>query len=191
ISLGEAFFSIYFGLKGESLTLFGFGMDSFIEILSGIGVAHMILRITSNPETNRDAFEKTALRITGLSFYLLVAGLVATVTYNLYLGHKPETTISGIMISLASMILMIALVWGKTRTGKKLQSKAILSDAECTRVCIYMSLILLVSSGIYELTRMPFIDELGTFALAWLSFREGRECFKKAKHEIHCSCGHD
>jgi len=166
-------------------------MDSLIEILSGLGVAHMVLRIQRNPDVIRDAFEKTALRITGFGFYILVAGLLATVAYNLYTSHKPHTTFSGIVISLASMAFMLALVWGKTITGRKLNSKAILADAECTKVCIYMSLVLLASSILYEFTKVPYIDEAGTLVLAWLSLREGRECFSKAKNDSHCGCGKD
>ena len=51
---------------------FGFGVDSFIEVMSGIGILAMVLRIRQNPDTPRSQFEKTALRITGTSFYLLV-----------------------------------------------------------------------------------------------------------------------
>jgi len=191
LSTGETLFSSWFGLKDESLALFGFGMDSFIEIISGIGVAFMVLRIRRNRDTNAGEFEKTALWITGSGFYLLVAGLVLTVVYNIYTGHKPETTAAGIIISLASMLMMLLLIWGKTVTGKKLDSKAILADAECTKVCIYMSVVLLATSLIYEFTKIPYIDEAGTLALAWLSYREGRECFYKTRNEAKCSCQHD
>ena len=71
----EGIVSTYFGYENESLALFGFGIDSFIEVISGLGIAHMILRIQRQPDSNRDKFEKTALRITGFSFYGLVSGL--------------------------------------------------------------------------------------------------------------------
>ena len=76
-NLIEGLVSVYFGYEDESLTLFGFGIDSFIEMVSGLGIAHMVIRIKQNPDTNRDNFEKTALRITGWGFYVLVAGPVA------------------------------------------------------------------------------------------------------------------
>jgi divalent metal cation (Fe/Co/Zn/Cd) transporter len=69
-----------------------------------------------------------------------------------------------------------------------MKSDAILADAECTKVCIYMSVVLLVSSGIYELTQIAFMDIIGTLGLAYLSFKEGRECFEKVKKNSHCSC---
>lgn len=184
----EGLVSTYFGYEDESLALFGFGTDSFIEVVSGFGIAHMILRIQHQPECNRDDFERTALRITGFAFYALVAGLLATGFYNLWIGHKPETTFWGIVISLISMVVMLLLIYGKQRAGKQLNSATILADAACTKVCVYMSVVLLISSLIFELTDFAYIDIIGTFGLAWFSFKEGRECFKKANSNKFCSC---
>ena len=70
--------------------------------------------------------------------------------------------------------------------GKQLGSEAILADAECTRVCIYMSIVLLAASAVYELTHIAYIDVMGTLGLAWFSFSEGRECFEKAAGKGCC-----
>jgi hypothetical protein len=51
-----------------------------------------------------------------------------------------------------------------------------------------MSIILLASSGIYELFRIPYIDSIGTFGLSYFAFTEGKECFEKAKSDKHCCC---
>jgi hypothetical protein len=51
-----------------------------------------------------------------------------------------------------------------------------------------MSVILLISSGVYELTGVAYIDSIGTLGLAWFAFREGRECFEKANSEKYCGC---
>jgi divalent metal cation (Fe/Co/Zn/Cd) transporter len=83
---------------------------------------------------------------------------------------------------------MLALVYDKTKVGRQLNSDAILADAECTKVCISMSVILLGASGVYELTKFAFIDTIGTLRLAYLSFKEGRECFENEKKNSHCSC---
>lgn len=187
-NIAEGLISMYFGYKDESLTLFGFGADSFIEVISGLGIAHMVLRIQRQPTSNRDNFERTALSITGYSFYALVIGLLGTSMYNLWIGRKPETTLWGVIISIISIAVMWALVYSKTKVGRQLNSDAMLADAECTKVCISMSIILLVSSGVYELTKFAFIDIIGTLGLAYLSFKEGRECFEKVKKNSHCSC---
>ena len=190
-NLVEGLVSTYFGYEDASLALFGFGADSFIEVVSGLGIAHMVLRVQSNPHSNRDRFEKTALKITGFSFYVLVVGLVVTSVYNIITAHKPQTTFWGVVISLISIAVMWLLITAKTRTGKKLNSDAILADAECTRVCIYMSIILLISSGIYELTGFAYADSIGTLSLSYFAFSEGKECFEKVKSNKLCGCKND
>jgi divalent metal cation (Fe/Co/Zn/Cd) transporter len=161
--------------------LFGFGVDSFIEVISGIGIVAMVLRIRSHPDAPRSRFEQTALRVTGASFYLLSAGLAATAIYNLSTGHKPATSLPGLVISLISIVMMWALVAGKRRVGRALDSAPILADANCTLVCIYMSLVLLAASLIYQLTGFGLVDSLGALGLLYFSFREGRESFEKAR----------
>jgi divalent metal cation (Fe/Co/Zn/Cd) transporter len=186
----EGLVATYFGYTDESLALFGFGLDSFIEVISGIGIASMIIRVGRNPTGNRDNFERTALKITGFAFYSLVAGLLITSVYNIWIGHKPETTFWGIIVSAVSIAVMWALIIGKIKVGKQLDSPAILADAECTKVCIYMSVILLASSVIYTLTNFAYIDGIGTIGLAYLSFKEGKECFEKATSDKIC-CEHN
>lgn len=187
----EGFVATWLGYKDATLSLFGFGADSFIEVISGIGIAHMVLRIQQNKNAKRDNFERTALRVTGFSFYILVVGLVITSAYNIYTGHKPETTFWGIIISIISIAVMWILAVAKIRTGKLLNSEAILADAECTKVCIYMSVILLISSAIYEFTSLAYIDDIGTLGLSYFAFKEGKECFEKVKSNKYCSCKHD
>jgi len=185
-NLMEGLISISFGISDEALTLFGFGVDSFIEVMSGIGILAMVLRIRQNPDTPRSQFEKTALRITGASFYLLALGLAATAMYNLFTMHKPETTLPGLIISFISIAVMWLLVINKRKVGRALKSQPILSDANCTMVCIYMSVILLASSLIYEFTGFGFVDSLGALGLIYFSYSEGREAFEKAAGMEDC-----
>jgi divalent metal cation (Fe/Co/Zn/Cd) transporter len=183
----EGLVSMFLGYQDETLALFGFGADSFIEVMSGIGIAIMILRIRHNPSGNKSNFETLALKITGTSFYLLSAGLLAGVVINVLTNHKPETTLWGIIISLVSILVMIWLMQAKKKRGNLLKSAPILSDANCTKVCIYMSIVLLISSLIYELTGFAFADAIGSAGLIYFSFIEGREAFEKAKGK-ECCC---
>ncbi len=185
-NLVEGVVSIAFGLHDETLTLFGFGVDSFIECLSGLGIIAMTLRIQNNPDTPRSDFEKTALKITGVSFYLLAIGLFASALVNLYSGHKPETTLSGLIISLISIVTMWALVYYKIKVGRRLNSEPILADASCTKVCIYMSIVLLMSSLIYQVSGIGFIDSLGALGLIYFAIHEGKEAFEKAQGIDDC-----
>ena len=186
-NIAEGAVSIFFGITDEALTLFGFGVDSFIEVLSGIGILVMVMRIQQNPDAPRSRFEITALRVTGTAFYLLAAGLGTSAVYNIFTAHKPETTLPGVIISAVSIAVMWLLVLGKRKVGRALGSIPILADANCTLVCIYMSVILLVSSFIYELTGFGFVDGLGALGLIYFSVREGREAFNKA-NGIECDC---
>jgi len=106
---------------------------------------------------------------------------------SLYQQHKPETTLWGIAISLGSISFMWYLIRQKTRVGKQLGSNAILADAACSRACLYLSLVLMVSSVGYELTGIGSLDAIGALLIAWLAFREGRESFEKASG-LDCSC---
>jgi len=181
-NFAEGLISTYFGAEDETLTLFGFGIDSFIEVMSGVGILAMVFRIRRNPDTPRSQFEVTALRITGTSFYLLAVGLGITAIYNLFTAHKPETTLPGLIISIISIAVMWALVMGKRKVGNALDSAPILADANCTMVCIYMSIVLLVSSLVYQFTGIGLIDSLGAFGLIYFSINEGKEAFEKAEN---------
>ncbi|MDD4970968.1 MAG: cation transporter [Paludibacter sp.] len=182
----EGILSVVLGYEDETLTLLGFGVDSFIEVVSGMGIAVMILRIRLNPESSINKFEITALKITGTAFYILSAGLIAGVILNILNKHKPETTFWGIVISLVSIVVMTWLMLEKRKTGRQLNSEPIISDSNCTKICIYMSVILLISSLIYELTGFIYADAIGTLGLVYFSISEGKEAFEKAKEKNYC-----
>ncbi len=191
-NLVEGVVSIYFGIQDETLVLFGFGIDSFIEFLSGVGIMSMVLRIRRDPDGCRSRFEQAALRVTGTAFFLLAGGLVLSAIYNLVKAHKPETTLPGVIISTISIAIMWLLVKAKRKVGRALRSAPVLADANCTLACIYMSLVLLVSSLVFQATGFGFTDSLGAIGLVYFSLREGKEAFAKARGlECDCADRHD
>lgn len=187
-NIAEGVVSVYFGVDDETMALFGFGLDSFVEVISGIGIWHMIRRIRQNGDESPDRFERQALRVTGTAFYVLAAGLVIGAAISIYQGHRPETTVWGIIISVVSIFTMWALIHYKLRVGRELNSEAMLADAACTKTCMYLSAVLLISSAGYELTGIGGLDAVGAAVIAVFSFREGREAFEKSKGSFACSC---
>lgn len=188
----EGLISTAVGYSDESLTLFGFGVDSFIETISGIGIAAMIYRISHNPSSSKSPFEVTALKITGWSFYGLSAGLFISAVLSVISGEQPNSTFWGVIISLVSIVAMLGLIYYKKKTGHALNSKAIIADANCNVVCVYMSITLLASSFLYEVFSIPYVDAAGAIGLVYFSVTEGKECFEKAESlNDTCACGHD
>lgn len=184
----EGAVSVFFGLQDGTIALFGFGLDSYVEVVSGIGIWHMVKRMKRNDITHHDMFEKRALRITGGAFYVLAVGLAVTSAIDIYKGYRPETTYWGIVVAVVSILCMWILIHYKVKVGRQYDSQALLADANCSKACMYLSVVLLVSSVGYEVTGIGMLDSLGAIVIAVLSCREGREAFEKSKGNLTCSC---
>jgi len=183
----EGCVSVFFGLQDETIALFGFGLDSFVEVVSGVGIWHMIKRMKRTDAVNHDIFEKRALQITGTAFYVLAIGLIVTSALNMYRGNKPETTFWGIVVSVISILSMWMLIHYKMKIGKQYNSQALIADANCTKACMYLSIILFFSSIGYAVTGIGMLDSIGAIGIAVFSYREGKESFEKSKGKL-CGC---
>ncbi|MBA3828565.1 MAG: cation transporter [Taibaiella sp.] len=184
----EGVVSLLLGAHDETLTLFGFGLDSIIEVISGIGILIMIRRIQRTTDGNKSVGEILALKITGYSFYALIVLLIISSILALVTRHHPVTTVWGIAISLISIAVMLVLARLKITAGRKLDSKAIIADGNCTMVCVYMSVVLLVSSLLYQWTGLAYFDVLGSVGLCWFCYGEGKEAIEAAKNIEHSGC---
>ena len=125
-NFAEGIIAVTFGISDDTLVLLGFGVDSFVEMISAFGILHMVLRMRKSQVDTPDEFEKNALRITGTAFYLLTLGLLVGVGINFYTGEEPETTLVGIIVSSASILTMWFLMRAKLSVGRKLNSNAII-----------------------------------------------------------------
>jgi len=185
-NLAEGLVSVYFGWSDESLSLFGFGVDSFIESLSASGIIVMLYRIRNNEDSSRPRFERVALRITAVSFWVLGVGLLYGIVYNIMHKEEPVTTVPGIVITLLSIIFMMYLYTAKIRVGRKLNSAPIIADARCGLVCIYLSVVVLTASVLYHFFHLPYVDAVGAAGVAYFSFKEGIEAYQKSNHPDTC-----
>lgn len=182
--------STLFGYSDETIALFGFGVDSFVEVISGAGILHMVLRMRQTSFEEHDRFERRALYVTAIAFFILAAGLAVGGALSIYSGAKPETTIPGIIVASISIAAMWFLYRSKLKTGMALDSAPIVADAGCTKTCFYLSFVLLASSLLWEFFTLPYVDAAGGFGIAWFAFREGRESLEKARTgNLTCSCG--
>lgn len=184
----EAVVAIWFGFSDDTFALLGFGFDSLVEVISGAGIVHMVARMRKSPVELRDKFEQQALRITGLAFYLLTTGMVFGALLNLFQGSRPATTVPGIVVSLVSIATMWWLMSAKMKAGKALHSEAIMADANCTKTCLWLSVVLLVSSVLYEFFHIGLVDVAGSLGVAWFAWREGKESLENSRTGKLCCC---
>jgi divalent metal cation (Fe/Co/Zn/Cd) transporter len=180
-NIAEGLVSIWFGVSDDMMTLAGFGVDSFIETISATGVVVMIIRIKNNAFADRSRFEITALKLTGWCFYVLSVILTFGAVYNAIQGHKPDSTVAGVIISLISIASMLGLIYAKKKLGVALSCQPLIADANCNLVCVYMSIVLLIASGAFALFHLGWIDTVGTAGIIFFSAREGRESLERAK----------
>ncbi|MCX7987325.1 MAG: cation transporter [Bacteroidales bacterium] len=183
----EGLVSVYFGWTEDSLSLFGFGVDSFIETISASGIIVMLHRIKNNEAEHKPRLERYALRITSISFWILGIGLLYGVIRNIIYREEPISAVPGIIITIISIIFMLFLYNAKIRVGRKLNSAPIIADARCGLVCVYLSIVVLVASALYHFLRIPYIDAMGAAGVAYFSFKEGIEAFQKSNNQGKCS----
>jgi cation diffusion facilitator family transporter len=181
----EGLVSVFFGAAAGSFALIGFGMDSFIESLSG-GV--MIWRFAKHGKVSHEEEERIetrAIKLVAYAFYLLGAYVLYESLKNLYLREKPEQSLPGIIIAIVSLIVMPVLFLLKRKAGKAIASKSLLADSKQTLGCIMLSLVLLVGLGINFLWGLWWADPLASAVIAILLLREG---YKTYKERELCAC---
>jgi cation diffusion facilitator family transporter len=184
-NLVEGLVSVLFGAAAGSFALIGFGLDSFIESLSG-GV--MIWRFGKHGKVSHEEEERVetrAITLVAYAFYLLGAFVLFESLRNLYLREKPEQSLPGIIIAIVSLIVMPALFFLKRKTGKAIKSKSLLADSKQTLGCMVLSAVLLIGLGLNYLWSIWWADPTASAVIAVLLLREG---YKTYKERELCAC---
>jgi len=168
----EAIIAISAGLVAGSVALVGFGLDSIVEVSSGL----IILWQFRHPLP--ESREKTALRLMALSFFGLAAYVTFESVRSLVAGSEPDPSVVGIALSAVSLAVMPFLSWAQRRTGRALGSNAVVADSTQTLLCTYMSAVLLVGLVFNATLGWSWADPVAGLVIAAIAIKEGRDAWR-------------
>ena len=167
----EAVVAISSGLVAGSLALVGFGIDSTIEVFA----ATVVLWRLRGVDEER---EQRALKLIALSFFALAAYIGVEVIRDLVADNDADTSPVGIGLAIASLAVMPALAFAKRRVGLQLGNRTVVADAAETKLCVYLSVILLAGLVLDATVGWWWADPLAALGIAALAVREGREAWE-------------
>lgn len=177
----EAAVAIGAGWLAGSVALVGFGLDSIIETVAASAVYRRFrAEMKGASEEEAEAHEGRALRIVGITFFVLALYILYEAGSTLWLREPPDRSPIGIALAALSLAVMPLLAWAKYRTGRALQSRALIADAKETIACSYLSLTLLLGLGANVLLGWWWADPVAALAMIPWVAREGREALEEA-----------
>src|SRR5580704_7273154 len=169
----EGLVAVVAGAVAGSISLVGFGIDSFIEVTSG---SVLLWRMSVDAEVHRrELNERRALRIVGACFLLLAAYIAYESTLDLWSRRAPDHSIPGIILACVSLIVMPLLSRAKRKVGRALGSAAMHADAKQTEFCTYLSAILLAGLLLNTLFGIWWADPVAALIMVPLIAKEGIE----------------
>lgn len=177
----EGVIAIAAGVVASSVALVGFGVDSGIEVLSGLV---LLWRLHSDAdEERRERVERTALRLVGVSFFLLAAYVAFDAARSLLLREPPDESPAGIALAAVSLVVMPLLVRAKRRVAAAIDSRALDADATQTAMCTWLSAILLGGLLLNAVAGWWWADPVAALVMVPIIAREGWEGIRGE----HCS----
>ena len=168
----EAIIAISAGLVAGSVALVGFGLDSVVEVSSGLIILWQFRHRL--PETR----ERQALRMLAISFFALATYVGFESARALITGSTPDTSPVGIGLAVASLIVMPLISTAQRRTGKALGSNAVVADGTQTLLCTYLSAVLLIGLILNATFGWGWADPLAGLVIAGVAVREGIQTWK-------------
>lgn len=168
----EGIVALIAGGMASSAALIGFGLDSFVEVLSAAAVAWQFS--ARDPETR----EKTALRVISIAFFALAAYVTVDAVLSLTGLRDPEESVVGIVLAALSLAVMPFLSWFERRAGRELGSASAVADSKQTLICAYLSAALLVGLLANALFGWAWADSLAALVIAGFAVKEGLEAWR-------------
>jgi divalent metal cation (Fe/Co/Zn/Cd) transporter len=173
----EGLVGIASGLVAGSIALVGFGVDSYVEVLSGAVVLWRLSKERHGEELS-EAAEHRALRIIAASFFVLAAGVASESARKLVSGEHPSASAVGVGLTVVSLVVMPVLARAKRRVGRQLDSHALQADATETVLCVWLSAIVLAGLIVNGALGWWWADPLAGFGVVYVAAREGREAWR-------------
>ena len=167
----EGIVAVVSGTIAGSISLLGFGFDSFIEVTSGTALLWR-MSVDADPH-RRERTEKITLRLVGICFLALAAYLAYEAGGDLLNKRPPEHSIPGIILACVSLAVMPLLSRAKRRIGAQLKSAAMRADAKQTEFCAYLSAILLGGLVLNATLGLWWADPLAGLIMVPIIAKEG------------------
>ena len=172
----EGIIAIVAGGLANSISLVGFGIDSFIEVTSGSALLWRMM--VDRDEVKRERNERLSLKTVGGCFLGLSAYIAYESVSDLVLRKAPESSIPGIILACVSLIAMPLLSRAKKHVGKELSSAAMHADARQTDFCFYLSVILLVGLLLNATLGWWWADPVAALGMVPIMVKEGIDALK-------------
>ncbi|MCB0360174.1 MAG: cation transporter [Bdellovibrionales bacterium] len=172
----EAVVAVWFGAEADSVALLGFGLDSVIETLAGVLVLwRLTAEVGGRDAEQMERIEVRVHRFVGITFLLLAAYVGAQAGFALSTQQVPEASPIGILLAVASLLIMPLLSWGKLRAAREIGSSALRAEAMETLACSYLSLTLLLGLAANAALSWWWADSVAALLMVPWLIKEGRE----------------
>ena len=169
----EGLVAIVAGAIAGSISLVGFGIDSFMEVTSG---SVLLWRMSVDADVlRRERNERRALRVVGVCFLLLAAYIAYESATDLRSKRAPEHSIAGIVLACVSLVVMPLLSRAKRKVGRALGSAAMQADAKQTEFCTFLSAILLAGLLLNAVFGLWWADPAAALIMVPIIAKEGIE----------------
>ena len=175
--LAECAVSLYAASEAHSVALLAFGSDSLVELLSASVV--LLSFIPSSPLT-----KVRGARWAGILLFVLAGVVVLIAVVLLMRGVQPETSCTGIGITITALIVMPVLAWFKGRVARTTGSRALAADAVQSATCAYLAAITLAGLAANAIFHIHWIDSAAALVALPILIIEGR----KAMRGESCGC---
>ena len=184
-NITEGIVSILAGLLAGSIALVGFGLDSFVESLSGSVMIWRLRKHGKISEEEEEKAEKKAVRFVAYTFFILGAYVLYESIEKLYLHEIPDPSLLGIIIALVSIIVMPVLFHMKYQVGRSIASISLVADSKQTLACLFLSGALFIGLGLNYLNGLWQADTIVGLIIVIYLLKEGYSTFKEG---TLCSC---